>query len=400
MQEVNLKKLNRSINMYPIFYGLSSDLIFFIAINTLFLTTVKGLSASVINQIEAISTIIGILFQFIIIKIVRKIGNLNSVKLGVTLLFFSILLNTFSTKYFGFLLAEICYVIGFVFKNMDNVILIKNLKYLNRSNEYIKFQTKGSFIYSLITLLISIVSGFLFNINPYVPMGICIFFSFINIILANLIYEVPSNDTNVDKKEKLNIKFSKNAILMILLYGVFYAMVSCGQKNSKIFIQFDLQNVFSLDKVAIYMGILIFVSRIFRLLSNLLFFKIYNKLKNKMIFLLEFILVLSFILLILGHFAGNIYGIFIMAFGFFSFLFIRDPFDNFMRKNLLEKNSEHLHDKIINYINLLRKISTLIYTTMASLILIKFNYIYVMLLFLIISVSFMILIIKTNITKN
>ena len=127
MENVDYKKLNRSISIYPIFYGLTADLIFWIAINTLFLTTVKHLSASQINSIEAISTVVGIFFQLILVKIVRRIGNLNSVKLGVVLLFLSVLLNIVSTNYIGFLLAEIFYVIGFVFKHMDNVILIKDL---------------------------------------------------------------------------------------------------------------------------------------------------------------------------------------------------------------------------------------------------------------------------------
>lgn len=48
------QKINRTIKIYPIFYGVTADLIFWIAINTLFLTTVKHLSASQINSIEAI----------------------------------------------------------------------------------------------------------------------------------------------------------------------------------------------------------------------------------------------------------------------------------------------------------------------------------------------------------
>lgn len=147
MEVINEKKLFRSIKIYPIFYGLSSDLIFWIAINTLFLTTVKNLSASQINSIGAIGTLIGILFQLILIKIVRKIGNVKSVRIGTILLFLSVLFNTFSTKYIGFLIAELCYTIGFVFKHMDNVILIKNLKYLNKEEDYIKIQTRGSTIY-------------------------------------------------------------------------------------------------------------------------------------------------------------------------------------------------------------------------------------------------------------
>ena len=396
MENVDYKKLNRSISIYPIFYGLTADLIFWIAINTLFLTTVKHLSASQINSIEAISTVVGIFFQLILVKIVRRIGNLNSVKLGVVLLFLSVLLNIVSKNYIGFLLAEIFYVIGFVFKHMDNVILIKDLKYLNRSDEYINYQTKGSTIYSLITLLISAISGFMFNINPYIPVIICLIVCFINIILTNFIYEVPVNDKNIDNKEyKINKKyFSKKIIMMILLYGLFYAMINSGQKNSKLFIQFDLQNLFDLDKVAIYMGAFIFISRVTRLLSNLLFLKIYNKYKSKMIFMLEFGLASAFIFLLIGHFFGNIYGIYIMALGFFMFLFIRDPFDNFMRKTLFENSSEKVHDKIVNYINLTKKVFTLMYSTIVASMLIKLNYVYVMSLFLILTISFFFLIYK------
>ncbi len=365
-----------------------------IAINTLFLTTVKNLSASQINSIDAISTIVGIIFQLILVKIVRKIGNLNSVKLGVTLLFVSVLLNTISTNYIGFLIAELCYVIGFVFKHMDNVILIKNLKYLNRSEEYINYQTKGSTIYSLITLFISIISGFMFNINPYIPMIICLLVCFINIILTNFIYEVPISfdESKVIETNYTKNNFSKKIILMIVLYGLFYAMIGCGQKNSKLFIQFDLQNLLKIDKVAIYMSAFIFISRISRLLSNLLFLKIYNRYKEKMLYIFEFGLVLAFISLLVGHFIGSIYGVYIMALGFFMFLFIRDPFDNFMRKMLFENSSEKVHDKIVNYINLTRKIFTLIYSTIVASMLIELNYVYVMSLLLILSISFIVII--------
>ena len=279
---------------------------------------------------------------------------------------------------------------------MDNVILIKNLKYLNRSEEYINYQIKGSTIYSLITLFISIISGFMFNINQYIPMIICLLVCFINIVLTNFIYEVPISfdESEVIESNYTKNNFSKKIILMIILYGLFYAMINSGQKNSKLFIQFDLQNLFDLDKVSIYMGAFIFISRVTRLLSNLLFLKIYNKYKSKMIFMLEFGLASAFIFLLIGHFVGNIYGIYIMALGFFMFLFIRDPFDNFMRKTLFENSSEKVHDKIVNYINLTKKVFTLIYSTIVASMLIKLNYVYVMSLLLILSISFIVIIYK------
>jgi len=395
MDKIDERKIKRSINIYPIFYGLTADLIFWIAISTLFLTTVKGLSPSQINSIGAFATGIGIIFQLFLVKIVRKIGKKNSVILGTTLLFLSVLLNIISNSYIGFLIAELFYVIGFVFKHMDNAILIKNLNYLKREDEYIKIQTRGNTIYSTITLVISIISGFLFNINPYIPVLLCLTICFINIILTYFIYEVPIQENQ--KAEKQKIKFNKNIFLLILLYGLFYAMIACGQKNSKLFIQLNMQEFLSLDKVAIYISIFIFISRICRLVSNIGFIKIYNKLKNKTLFLLELLLSLSFSFLLIGNYIGyNIPGIWIMALGFFIYLLIRDPFDTYMRKTLFSLTQEKEHDKVINYITLSRKIFSLIYGLLISIILIKMDYVIVMSLLLGLSISFIILIIKTK----
>lgn len=241
--------------------------------------------------------------------------------------------------------------------------------------------------------MISIVSGFLFNINPYIPMTICMIICFINILLTFYIYEVPIIEEKQEKENK-KIQFNKAIILMFVLYGAFYSMIAVSQNNSKLFIQLDLENILSIDKVAIYISLFIFISRIARLLSNLIFIKAYNKFKKKMLFILETFLVLSFTCLLIGHFISNIIGIWIMALGFFIYLFIRDPFDNYMRKMLFKNSSEKIHDKIINYLSLSRKIFTLIYSLIISSMLVSLNYVHVMALLLLLSISFIILIVK------
>ena len=40
--EQNIKKINRSIKIYPLFASFTGDLIFFVPIDTLILTLVKG----------------------------------------------------------------------------------------------------------------------------------------------------------------------------------------------------------------------------------------------------------------------------------------------------------------------------------------------------------------------
>lgn len=393
---IDKTKIERTVKIYPLFYGLTSDLIFWVAINTLFLTTVKHLSPSQINSISAIATAIGIVFQLFLIKIVRKIGNLNSVRVGTVLLFMAAMLDTICVSYFGLLVAEICYAIGFVFKHMDSVIIIRNLNYLKREEDYIKIQNQGSIIYSSVTLVICIISGFLFNINPYLPMIICTVICFINILLTFLFYEAPlglsESEAKVENVDKNSL--NRNVILMIILYGAFYALVAISQKNSKLFIQLNLEEFLSLDKVSIYMSVIIAISRVVRLTANLIFLKVYKKLENKMIFLFEILLALSFILLLLGNFVGkNMIGICIMVAGFFVYLGIRDSFDNYMRKIMFDSTKEEIHDKVINYFNLSRKISDLVYGIIISLMLMKLSYPYVMAMLLAIALPFTLIIV-------
>lgn len=83
---VNEKRIVLSNKVYPLFAGLSGDLIFYIAINTLFLTKVKHLNALEISSLTTISLFVMIILNPLVMKIINKIGALNSVKVGVTLL--------------------------------------------------------------------------------------------------------------------------------------------------------------------------------------------------------------------------------------------------------------------------------------------------------------------------
>ena len=131
------------------------------------------------------------------------------------------------------------------------------------------------------------------------------------------------------------------------------------------------------------------------MISNLSFIKVYDKLKNKTLFLLETLLCMSFALLLVGNFIGyNMCGIWVMAFGFFIYLIVRDPFDVYMKKILFKHSKEEVHDKIVNYIYLSRKVFTLIYGLIISMMLINLSYVYVMVLLLLITASYIFLMLK------
>lgn len=387
-----IERVEKSNKIYPIYYGLSSDLVFWIAINTLFLSTVKNLSAFQINSLTTISTILSIVLYFFASKIINKIGNITSVRLANLLLLLSSLLLTFSKSYFFLLLGQILYEFAFVFKAIDSVILIKNLKYLKKEEKYLEIKNKGTTIYSLITMIISLISGFLFNINPYLPMFICVFICTINLILSMFIVEA---DIKEEPNTKTSVKISKLVVYIILIYGLLYGIIVIGQNNAKLFMQYRLNEVINIEKTAIILSFIVFASRLVRLISNLTFMKIYNVLKNKIIILMEFLLLVSYVLFVIGNFIRNgIIAALIMAIGFIIFLWLRDPIENLLTELLMKNTKVDEREQTIIYFQFFRKLTTFLLSMIATLILLKFEMVYIYGLFTIIVFMYIPLIIN------
>ena len=74
--QMQIDKIQRVNIIYPWFDGLSSDLLFWIAIDTLFLSVVKGFSSAQIVSSSTISLVFLIILQIPLLKIIKKIGRL------------------------------------------------------------------------------------------------------------------------------------------------------------------------------------------------------------------------------------------------------------------------------------------------------------------------------------
>ncbi len=102
--------------VYPFLKGMTDDLLFFITIDTLFFTMAKGLSAQEIVFLTTISSFVSMTCRLSLIKIIKRIGNTFSVRLGMFLLLLSSCLLTFGSNYFFLMLGKIIYEIAFVLK--------------------------------------------------------------------------------------------------------------------------------------------------------------------------------------------------------------------------------------------------------------------------------------------
>lgn len=373
--EQNIKKINRSIKIYPLFASFTGDLIFFVPIDTLFLTLVKGLNASQITAMTMASLIICILFQKIILAIVKKIGNVNSLRLGATMLLIATIVLTFGKSFMAMLLYKSIHELAVMFLNMDEIILKSNLKFVNRKDDYFKIRNKSKIIYAIITLFTALVAGKMFNVNHYLPMYLSIIINVLVLGTAFLYYEAKVNKEQEMKKEHKKLKITSIIFYVILSNAVFYSIIKMGQNNSKLFMQYDFQKFLSVEMVTYYITTIVFISRIARLVGNVIFGKVYQKIKDKMSIVLTICLSMAFLLLIIGHYinVAFIYKVILMSIGFFLILATRDSFQIYIEDVALSISNKDEQQKIVIDIEIYRRVGTLILSAIFTLILMKYD---------------------------
>lgn len=375
MEENKLKRFNK---IFPWYDGLSGDLLFWVAIDTLFLTVVKNFTASQIVSLTSISMIINILLQVPLLKIIHKIGNTKSVRLGLFLLLISSILLTFGKNYITIVIGKIFYEMAFTFQNMINAVLKNNLELQHTENEYIKYRTKANTIYAAVTMIISFVASIMFNINNYLPMIGCITFCVICFILSWYMVDYSKDNKNKLEKNKETgkgkIKYTKIIIFILLSYGLCYPMVNSGQSNGKLFIQQELLKLYDVEKTSLVIGAILCVSRIVRLLSNIKFDKIHKKYEDKVGIMLPVGLLISLILMLIGYNVSNmpVMKFVIMGLGYVIILFIRDPFKVYMQDLALKNTDKNRQQTLLTTMELSRKIVRTIISLSFTTILLKY----------------------------
>lgn len=345
-------------------------------IDTLFLTVVKNFNAPQIVSLTTVSLITCIALQVPLLKIIKKIGNTNSVRLGSLLFLLSSLLLTFGQNYIVITLGKVFYEIASTFHNMANAVLKNNLELQSRSTEYIKIKTKSTTIYATVTMIISFVASLMFNIDNYLPMFWCITFCFICFILSFYIVDYSKYNKvkeNTTKKSKTKINYNKLIIVLLISYGLFYPIVNSGQSDGKLFIQQELLLNFDVEKTTLIIGTILCISRIVRVLSNIAFNKIHSKFKEKVGVLLPILLSVSILLIILGSFIKNsvIIKFSLMSLGYIIILFIRDPFKVYMQDLALRNVEKEGQQSLLTTMELLRKIVRAIISLSFTMILVN-----------------------------
>ena len=332
MEETAKKTIRKSNWLYIFYYSFTSDLLFWIVINNLFLTTVKGFSAFDIVLISMVGLGGSLLFYPLTNLIVKKTSNKTSIIIGSTCYCVAIILFMVSGSIYGFMIGEIIYHLSSPFRMVANVMLKNNLKEQGKQDDFVKWQSWGKLGYAIITLAISLFAGVLFNVWAYLPMILSLGCAAVGLILS-CIY---SDNSQKQEEQKSNVKIStlmKNKVMILVMLMNFLAVGTYVflQGKATLLIQYVCQDVgFDVAKISLIVSALVFGSRIMRVLSNLLFPKIYNKVqsKQKIVLTLGGLILLSNICFAIG---GNINANYILklaiiTIGFYIILSVRDMY--------------------------------------------------------------------------
>ena len=182
------------------------------------------------------------------------------------------------------------------------------------------------------------------------------------------------NKLNYNQNKKVKIQYNKFVILAIAAFGLFYPVVTSGQSEGKLFIQQNLLAELSLDDTSLIIGAILCVSRIVRVVSNILLVRIYEKCRAKMGILLTFSLGLSIAFLLFGSFITPLFiKIIIMALGYVIILFIRDPFKLYIQDILFDYTPKEQHQTLLTLMEFAVKIGTAGTGFIFTLVLLKYS---------------------------
>lgn len=181
-----IKHRKKNVRMFPIYKMVSWDLLFYFPIIFLFLTQVKGFSASEVLFADAFYTFANTFWQIPITRLVDRIGKKNSLIVGNILYTLSILAMIFMQSYYELLIIQFIYALGYSIKGIcETNILYDSLPSGKRRGKIFSTIDGKSTSYFYITdAIASVIAGFTYVVNGYIPMILCFIACMICTILS------------------------------------------------------------------------------------------------------------------------------------------------------------------------------------------------------------------------
>ena len=297
MKQEMAMKYNRRI--FPLYKGLGWDPLFYSAIIFLFLTEVKGIAPAKVMYAESIYSLFLLLLQIPASILIERVGSRKALILGTTFATIQIVMMIFIDNFAFLIIAYFMCAFGNSIKDIArNTLLYESTKPCKGKNSFGNINAKGSSLSYALSATSSIITGFLFAINPYIPLILSSITSFLAVILAYRFEEIKTeekknitiSETIRDMKQGLQFAIKSSRLKALFLFTSIFAgtlmMISTYEKSLLTDLQIAPQ----------YFGIIFAVLTLVQCFSVNYQNKIHNTFKNRTLAFISIPIFLSFII--------------------------------------------------------------------------------------------------------
>jgi len=224
---------SRNVKIYY-YYSTFAELLILGPILVLYLTA-KGLSFAEIMALQSISAIGTFIFEVPTGAVADRIGRKHSIFLGAIIWAVSLTMYILGKSYIIFILAELTFSLGAAFKSgADSALIFDSLKAEGREKEYQGIEGKARAFALYAQAIGSVVAGFVYEINIFLPMIISVIFMIVTAFITLSFKEPPMEEEGSKASETyfkqiyesgkhvLTHEKLKAIILYTMMFSIFY----------------------------------------------------------------------------------------------------------------------------------------------------------------------------------
>lgn len=363
----------KNVKLFPIYKLFAYDLMFYYAIQMLFLHNIKGISIPQILLLSSLYSAFQMIFQIPVTLVVDKIGYKKCIVTGNIFCTTAILTYMIAPSFHIVMLGDFQIALGFALKSVsESPFLFTVMKKEKIENDSAKVEAKGSALYFYVEAFASILSGYLYAVNPYIPIVLCtlamltatiLSFKFDDSTVAkNKADELSRSEYFSDMKRGFKFIFKSERLKALLVFAcIFAGVVSVAGNFSKAFLT-------DIDISSVTFGIVTSLLSIISAIGSSYQDKFHNKRKKKTLSYLSMIYTGVFLFVGIPHLIGFNKEI-LLTIGFIVFAlqnFFKGSYRVIMKKYLNNFTSSSIRPKIMSVYYLFEMTGTFILLFIAS----------------------------------
>ena len=397
MSKAGSRKRRFNKTLFCLYQSTSDDLMFWCWFDVLILNMNYGFSMTQISLLFSVSFWAALAMKLPANALAKKLGAARCVLLSAALFLSAALLLTFGSTFAVAVVGQSIYLAAGSFQEMATVIAKKAAERDPAHVDYMQLMSTTGVIFSVISLIGAVSMSRLYEINKNLPMYICIGFCLNSCVLAYFISKYDEEDTKESQRTRRETlpgmkmrSFDKTTLSCLFLSVLFMVIFYVSGDYLKIMLENDLSAVTDSGRTVFLFSMILLLSRIVKIVSNLLLYagRNINIGQERVISFVVIGVVQISSFGVLSKWGSGYYGIILAASAFLIRVIVFDPFRfsiyDFMLKRLKE-------DKMIDVLFVQStgsEISRAVFSTVSTVLLKYYGIHSVMLMLLIISLIF------------